>query len=263
MEMLGSELPDDTEGLPATVMVFAGLGWFAGALLGLALAENVRAVGVAGRVLLRAGTGGIVICAAAIALWPVRSGWPETEVTFFSAWRDGGDGLASVIVALGGAALVVGTFIMVSRHHEVDRPRVPSRFAGGVGVAGLFVGGLSFALVMLAMTMSWSQGLNSEKTRAVYRTTSDVASELSQYVERTGVLPTSLEEVRAAVRRVRPGTQVEFAGVVDRSFCIRVGVDVGEQHPEDPHYSALVHTRPPGSHHWSPSQLQIGNSCSF
>lgn len=161
------------------------------------------------------------------------------------------------------AALVVGTFLAVSSHHDVEGSSHSSRLAGAIGITGLVLGGLWFALGVAFLPLSWSGNVTSEEVRAVYRTTSGVASAVGDYADRTGAFPTNLEEVHAAIRKVRPGTQVEFAGVVNGSFCIRVGVDVGERDADDPHYSALVHHRPSGSNDWTSSETQVGNSCTL
>lgn len=262
-DLLGVELPDNTEGLAPAVMVTAGIGWLIGAGFGSIVGARARPIGVAGGRLLLAGAGAVTVGAVAIAIWPVRSGWPATETIFFSFWRHGGDELAFVIVTMVDAALVVGTYFAVSSHHDVQGSGRPSKLAGTIGITGLVLGGLWFALGMALLPLLWSGSLTSEQVRAVYRTTSGVAGAVDDYAARTGAFPTNLEDVRAAVRKIRPGTQIEFAGVVNGSFCIRVGVDVGEQHAEDPHYSVLVHRRPPGSNSWTSSETQIGNSCTF
>ncbi len=261
--VLGLRLPDNTEGLEPAVMVTAGLGWLVGAGFGSVAGAHARPAGVAGRWLLLAGAIAVVVGAVAIAIWPVRSGWPETETIFFSFWRHGGDELAFVIVTMVDAALAVGTFVAVGRHHDVEGSSRPTKLAGAIGIAGLVLGGLWFALGMALLPLSWSGSLTSVQRHAVWRTTSGVADAVGDYADRTGAFPTNLEDVRAAFRRIRPGTQVQFAGVVNGSFCIRVGVDVGEQHASDPHYSVLVHRRPPGSNSWTSSETQLGNSCTF
>jgi hypothetical protein len=99
------------------------------------------------------------------------------------------------------------------------------------------------------------------RSGAVRRTTESLSDAVSEHLDRTGSFPPNLAEVLAAGGRVQQGTQVEFAGVVNGSFCVRVGIDVGEQRADDPHWSALVHRRPPGSNDWTSEETLRGNSC--
>lgn len=260
-QILGSSLPDHTEGLAPAGMAIAGAGWAAGAFLGWSVAPRARPPGPAARVALLAGTATVAIATMAIMVRP--DDVSHSERIYFALWRSqGAEALTFLSIVCLDAALVVGTVLLVCRRRSVDAPEVSSRWAGGIAIAGLVVGGLTFALgVTLLLTATPASEISA--TRTVSRTTSDVARELARYVDRTGTWPTTLDEVRAARRKIRPGTQVEYAGVVDGSYCLRVGIDAGEPHAVAPYDSALVHRRPIGARSWTSSEIQVGNSCSF
>lgn len=69
--VLGLELPDNTEYLGPALMVTAGLGWLNGAVLGSIAGAHARPAGVWGRRLLLAGVVAVVLGAVEIAIWPV------------------------------------------------------------------------------------------------------------------------------------------------------------------------------------------------
>jgi len=257
---LAMEPPDDAEYLPFVMMVGAGAGWLIGTGLGSIAGSRARPPGATGRRLVLLGAVAVVIGAATIAIWPNTSGWPDGEVTFFSTWRVVG-GTELEIATMVDAAIAAFTFLAVRRHHDGEGSAHPRRVAGAIGTAGLLLGGLAFAYGVAIVPMTWSGNVRHLATRAVYRTTTSLVEAAGEHQGLTGSFPTNLAEVLAAGAKVRPGTQVEFAGVVNGSFCVRVGVDVGEQHADDPHYSALVHTRPPGSKSWTSAETWTGNSC--
>jgi hypothetical protein len=258
----GMAIPDDAEYLPFSMMLGAGAGWLGGAGIGSMVGEGARAPGTIGRKLVLLGAVAVVI-GAVIAIWPVSSAWPDGGVTFFWSWRAGRGGLAFETVILVDATLAVMTFLAVSRHHVGEDSGRPGRVAGATGIAGLLLGGSVFALGLGLVALCWSETVAHQQYRAVYRTTTSLASAAAEHEARTGSFPTNLEEVLVAGGKVRPGAQVEFAGVVNGSFCVRVGVDVGdvEERAGDPHYSALVHRRPAGSKAWTSGETWEGNSC--
>jgi hypothetical protein len=99
------------------------------------------------------------------------------------------------------------------------------------------------------------------RTKAVYRTTESLVAAAAEHEDRTGEFPSTLDQVLASGGRLRSGTQVEFLGEVDGSLCLRVGIDGEGTAADDPHYSALVHRRPPGAKSWTASEVWLGNSC--
>ena len=210
--LFGLELPDNTEGLAPAVMVTAGLGWLIGAGFGSIAGAHARPIGVAGGRLLLAGAVAVTVGAVAIAIWPARSGWPETETIFFSLWRHGGDELAFVIVTMVDAALVVGTYLAVSGHHDVEGSSRPSKLAGAIGITGLVLGGLWFALGMALMPLLWSGSLTADQVQAVYRTTSGVAGAVDDYADRRERSPrisrTYAPRSERSVQALRSSSQV-------------------------------------------------------
>lgn len=260
---LGMGVPDDAEYLPFVMMVCAGGGWLVGTGIGSIASARARPGGPTARRLVLVGAAAVAIGTAAIAISPV-SGWPDGSVTFFSPWRAGGGGIAFEIATMVNAVLAVVTFLAVSRehrNHDGGGFGRPPRVVGAVGITGLLLGGLAFGLGVALVYASGAQKTEHLQMRVVTRTTAGLVRAVSEHVERTGSFPANLAEVRATDKKVRPGTQVEFAGVVDGSFCIRVGVDVGEERADDPHYSALVHRRPLGSNAWTSARTWLGNSC--
>ena len=257
---LGMELPDHAELLPLCMLVGAGAGWLSGAGLGSIVAKDARPPGAPGRRLVFAGTVVVVIGAFVIASLPVRSGWPEGGVTLFSFWRRSG-GMAAGIAVLVDAGIALATLWSVSRDQQGDGSGRPGRFASTIGIAGLCLGCLSFAFVMWFAAANWSSTMDHQKYRVVYKTTTSLANAASRRLDRTGSFPANLDEALAAGGDVQPGAVVEFAGVVDGSFCARVGVDEGEDHVGDPRYYTLVHRRPKGSHAWTGSETGLGNAC--
>lgn len=255
------ELPDDAEYLPFVLMIGAGAGWLVGAGLGSIVGAGAGPPGAVGRRLVLLGTVAVVVGAVVIVIWPVSSGWPDDGATLFSLWRAGGGGTAFEIVISVDAALAVMTFLAMSRHSEGNGSRHPGRVVGATGVGGLLLGGSVFVLAVGLVALNWSETVAHQQYRAVYRTTTSLVNAVGEHEDRTGSFPASIEEVLAAGGKVRPGAQVEFAGVVNGSFCVRVGVDVGQVYPADPHYSALVHRRPPGSKAWTSEETWEGNSC--
>lgn len=250
--VLGIGLPDEAEYLPFVMMIGAGAGWLAGAGLGSIAGRTARAPGALGRGLVLVGAVVVVVGAVAIVISPVPSGWPDGGVTFFSFWREG-DGGAFEIAVLVGTALVLLTFLAVSRQQESASSRPPGRLVGAVGIVGLLLGGLVFLLGVWLVPLNWSDTGDHQRYRAVIRTTNSLVVAAGKYERRTGEYPSNLEDVLAAGGKVRRGAQVEFAGVVNGKFCVRVGVDLGEEAAGEPHYSALVYPRG--------SMLGVGNSC--
>ena len=261
MNALGMELPDHADLLPFCMLLGAGAGWLAGVGLGSIVGKGARTAGPVGRRLVLSGAVIVSIVAVAVAISPTPVGWPQVRMTFFSIWRiDGGTWLE--IALLVDAAIAVATFLAVSRRHDGGRARRhPGRFAGATGIVGLGLGALVFLLGIGLIALTWSDAVDQQKYRVVMRTTDSLAGAASRREERTGSFPANLEEVLAAGGRIQPGAKVEFAGVVKGSFCVRVGVDEGEGDAGDPHYSALVHSRPPGSNAWIGSETWAGNSC--
>ncbi len=260
MNALGMELPDHADLLPFCMLLGAGVGWLVGVGLASIVGKGARPAGPIGRRLVLSAAVIVSIVAVAVAISPTPVGWPQVRMTFFSLWRiDGGTWLE--IALLADAAIAVATFLAVSRHHDVGRAHDPGRLAGATGIAGLGLGALVFLLGTGLMALTWQDAVGHQKYRVVYRTTNSLAGAASRREERTGSFPANLEEVLAAGGRIQPGAKVEFAGVVKGSFCVRVGVDEGEGDAGDPHYSALVHSRPPGSNAWIGSETWAGNSC--
>jgi hypothetical protein len=257
---LGMELPDHADLLPACMLIGAGLGWLNGVALGSIVAKDARPPGTAGRWLLFLGAAIVVLGAIVITIAPVPSGRPEGGMTFFSFWASD-EGTLAGIVLLGDAAIAVATFWAVSRQRDRDGSGRPGRLAGATGIAGLLLGWFVFAFGMWFVAQNWSSTMGHQQYRVVYGTTNSLANAASRRLERTGSFPANLDEVFAAGGRIQPGAVVEFAGVVHGSFCIRVGVDEGEDPPSDPHYSALVHRRPRGANSWVGLEVGQGNSC--
>lgn len=258
---LGMGLPDDAEYLPFAMMIGAGAGWLGGAGLGWLAGAGARDPGATGRRLVLLGAASVVIGALAIAIWPISAGWPDGGVTLFSAWRAGGGQTAFEVMIVVDAALAASTFVVVSKKHGGPGSAIPGRVAGAIGITGLLLGGLAFPVGVGLVGLAWSDAVAGQRSRAVYRTASSLEAAAGRHEARTGSFPTDLEDALAAGAKVRPGTKVEFVGVVDGSFCVRVGVDDGEGPPDDPHYSGLVHPRPPGSSTWVSSEVREGNSC--
>jgi hypothetical protein len=257
---LGMELPDHADLLPFCMLVGAGAGWLSGAALGSVVGRDARSPGTTGRRLVLVGSVVVVIGAFVIASLPVRSGWPEGGVTFFSFWRRSGGAVAGIAVVVD-AAIALATLWSVGRNRPGDGSGLPGPFAGATGIAGLCLGGLTFVFAMWFAAANWSSTVEHQKYRVVYATTTSLANAASRRLDRTGSFPTNLDEVLAAGGRIQPGALVEFAGVVHGSFCARVGVDDGEDRLGDPRYAALVHRRPKGSHSWTSSEIGQGNSC--
>jgi hypothetical protein len=241
-------------------MVGAGLGWLVGAGLGEVVSEDARPPGPVGRRLLLGAACVFALSAVAIAIKPVSSGWPETELTFFSLWSQPG-GAALVIIIMIDAAIACATFLLGGRRGGFATFGSGSLAVETIGVTGLVLGGLVFASgVTLLLNAGWDT-VADEQSEAVLATTGSLQEVVQKHLDRTGSFPPNLAEVLAAGGRVQPGTQVEFAGVVNGSFCVRVGVDVGEERADDPHWSALVHLPPPGSNDWTSEEMLRGNSC--
>jgi len=256
------ESADDMSLFVLFVMLAAGVGWLVGAGIGSTLAEGARAVGVLGRRLVLGGACAVALGVALIVIWPRVVGWPETEVIFFSIWRTTG-GPAFAIATMIDGAIAVMTFLGVSKHHGLEGWGRPRRAVGAIGIVGLLVGGLVFAWVVAFVLSTWSGGMSHDQYLAVHRTTMSLRDAVREHLDRTGSYPANLAEVLAAGGEVQPGAQVEFAGVENGSFCVRVGVDVGMPRADDPHYSTQVNRRPPEARSWTSSRTQSGNSCSF
>lgn len=252
---------DGADGMLFFVMLAAGVGWLVGAGIGSTLAEGARAVGVLGRRLVLGGACAVALGVALIVIWPRAAGWPETEVIFFSIWRTSG-GPAFAIATMIDAAIALMTFLGVSKHHGLEGWGRPRRAVGAIGIAGLLVGWLVFASGIAFVLSTWSDEVSHDQYLAVHRTTTSLRDAVSEHLDRTGSYPANLAEVLAAGGEIQPGAQVEFAGVKNGSFCIRVGV-IGERPADDPHYSAQINRRPPGAKNWTSSRTQSGNSCTF
>ena len=258
MTVLGMELPDHADLLPFCMMIGAGTGWLLGVGLASIVGKGARPAGPIGRRLVLSAV--LVVSIVAVVISPTPVGWPQVHITFFSFWRvDGGTWFE--IAFLADAAIAFATFLAVSGQHDGEGSHRPGRVAGATGIAGLSLGGLVFLLGTGMLALTWSDAVAHQKYRVVNRTTNSLASAASRREERAGSFPASLDEVLAAGGRIQPGAKVEFAGIVNGSFCVRVGVDEGEGDAGDPHYSALVHSRPPGSNAWIGSETWAGNSC--
>jgi hypothetical protein len=152
----GAELPDDAEYLPFFMMLGAGAGWLLGTGLGSVVGEGARAPGTIARRLMLVGAFGVVIGASVTAIWPVSSGWPARSVVLFSFWR-GGAQTAFEVTTMVNAALAVSTFVAVSRSRAGEHSWPPGRVAGGIGIGGLFMGGLAFVLGIGLVPLNWSE----------------------------------------------------------------------------------------------------------
>ncbi|MEA2557557.1 MAG: hypothetical protein QOG88_1095 [Actinomycetota bacterium] len=262
MPLLGMELPDNVTYLPLCVMIGGGLGWLVGVFLGSAAGSSARSCGVSGRRLLLAGTVVIVIGTIALVVMPVPSGWPGGGVTLFTLWRNGGrsfylwrargGGPAFEIALLVDAAMAVTTLFVVRRRDEVETCRPVGRIVGAIAVIGLVVGGLAFSYGTAGVVrLSWSATASHQKSAAVMRTEDSLTNVAGDGIDRAGSFPADLDELLAAGGNVQPGTQVEFAGVVNGSFCLEVGIDVGEKHAGEPLSFTKIYERPPRASSWT------------
>ena len=179
MTVLGMELPDDAGLLPFCMMLGAGTGWLMGACLGWIVGKGARPNGPIGRRLVLAAAVVLAIVALVIAISPVPSGWPEVHMTFFSFWRiDGGTALEMALLVDTGIALA--TFLVVSRYQDGGGSHRPGRIAGATGIVGLSSGGLVFLLGAGLVALSWSDPVDHQKYRVVYRTTNSLAGAASR-----------------------------------------------------------------------------------
>ena len=118
-------------------------------------------------------------------------------MTFFSFWRiDGGTAFEMDLLVDTGIALA--TFLGVSRYHDGGGFHRPGRIVGATGIVGLSLGGLALLLGAAGMALTWSDGVDHQKYRVVYRTTNSLAGAASRREERTGSFPANLDEVLAA-----------------------------------------------------------------
>lgn len=256
---LGISVPDNAENLPFVMMVGACIGWVVGATLGLRAGTYARPAGSAGRT-------SLLLCAVIIALGEIATFLSPVPtrlsggVTYLSWWHLAG-GPAFEVVMIVATALVLATFLAVSRRRE-STPSLPLEvFTGGIGRVGLVVGVTLFSLAMLAVKENWSIAAYDQRYQAVSATLSSLLTAAEKQQERSGSYPTTLEEVLAAGGRIRRGTQVEFAGVMNGAFCVRVGIDIGEDRAGDPHSSGKVHPRPQRSHSSTSEEDWRGNPC--
>lgn len=255
-------LPDDAGPLPFSMMVGAGIGWLIGAWLGSVLSQGARSPGTVGRTLVHIGVAVVVLGAALIAVWPLAARVSQGGLTYFSFWRADVGMLAFEITAMVDAAIVVSTFLFVLKRRDRQDAEVPGRIAGATGIAGLLLGGVVFAFSLWIVATTWSETVARQRDRAMTRTTSSLVDAVHRHERRTGSLPTNLGEMLGAGGKVFPGVQVEFAGVVDATFCVRIGTDTGEPQAGDPHYSFAVH-RPPGEKEKGKASVDYreGNLC--
>ena len=256
----GMEFPDHADLLPFCMLFGAGIGWLSGVALGSAVGADARSPSRVGRWLVFVGAMVVLIAAFTIVSLPVPSGWPERGVALFSFWRASAEGTMAGVAVVVDAVIALATLWWVSRERRGDGSGSPGPFAGAVGIAGLFLGGLTFAFVVWFVAANWSSTMDHQKYRVVYKTTNSLANAASRRLDRTGSFPANLDEALAAGGTVQPGSVVDFAGVVNGSFCVRVGVD-DEGGSGDPHYYALVHRRPKGSHAWISVESGQGTSC--
>ena len=237
--MLGLELPDDVpEFMPSLMMAGAGIGWVVGVGLGGIAGYRARGAGPRVRRLANVGAAAVALGAVLIVAWPVRAGWPDTQVEFFHAWHTWGaggkGGPAFVVITVLDALVAAATLLVIGRDSGAENPS-PRRVAGVIGVTGLLVGGMAFVLGVALVPLAWPGDVGHLRTKAVYRTTSSLVAAVAEHEDRTGEFPATLDQVLAAGGRLRPGTQVEFLGVVDGSLCMRVGIDAGGTAADDPH----------------------------
>ena len=261
LSVLGMGLPDEVAGLPFVAMLGGCVGWVTGAAVGFRAGRDARPAGSAGGVLLLLGGAIVALGALVIIVSPIPTRL-SGGVTYFSFWREAA-GPEFEVTMIVGTVVVLATFLTVWRRREAPPSRPLGRTIGGIGLAGLVVGVASLSLAMLFVKENWASVAYYQRYRAVSGTLGSLLTAAEQQQERSGSYPTSLDEVLASGGTIRRGTQVEFAGVVNGSFCVRVGVDVGEDdRAGDPHYSGLVHPRPPRTNSWTSEETWLGNSCS-
>lgn len=259
--MVGMELPDHADLLPFGMLFAAGGGWLVGVGLGSIIGKEARPPGAAGRRLLFVGASAVGLGAFVIVSAPVSSGWPAGGARLFSVWGSWPGGTVALFALMVDTAVALTTFWVVSRDHDRNGSGLPGRLVGATGIAGLVLGGAALAVSMWFVALNWSSSLDHQKYRVVYKTTTSLANAASRRLDRTGSFPTNLDEVLSAGGKIQPGARVEFVGVVNGSFCARVGVEDGEERAGDPRYSALVHRRPKGSNSWVSLEIGQRNSC--
>jgi hypothetical protein len=171
------------------------------------------------------------------------------------------EGRAFEIATMVDAVLAVVTLLAMTKRHVPTTPKEPPIVVTAFAILGLSLATVVFGLAIMTVEASWDGNVDQERTRAVHQTTLSVAKEVADHTDRTGMFPTDLDDVRAAVRRIRPGTQVDFAGLVDggESFCVRVGIGGVDEPTEDPHSSALIQRRPGGAAYVA--SVSNGNTC--
>ncbi len=253
---LDVDLPDDAGFLPFVMMVGAGIGWVVGAMLGFVSGARARPVGALGRRLLFAMTVGVAVLAMAMATWPNTSRWPEMEVGLWHSQEGRAFETATMIDAM----LAVVTILAVTKRHVPTAPKEPPIIVTASAILGLVLGAIVLGLAVMTLAGSGG-GIDQERKRAVHQTTLSVAKEVTDHTDRAGTFPTDLNDARAAARRARPGTQIEFAGLVDggESFCLRVGIRGEDGLTEDPYFAALIQRRPGGAAYVA--SVSEGNTC--